>query len=212
VTKKRKTNSEYGNNMTTYILAGGNDRGNPSYGPALAREIRKVLSGDISILSCLFAIPREDWERTFPEREQWLRQTLGENVSVTMALPGSFTEQVLASDVVYIYGGDNALLSYYLGNNEGLPMLLQDKVVVGSSAGANFLSAHFWTCDWRETRKGSGLTSLNVIPHYKSETYGKNDPRGPINWRRAAQELGEFVGGEAMVTLLREGEFVVANA
>ena len=197
-----------GNRTTKYILAGGNDRESYDYGKALAAEVFKTCTPPLRVVSCAFASPREDWEAKFSVRQEWFKQAFGGKTKVVMAFPDNFREQVREADVVYFHGGDDDLIAYRLSQFDKLSELFAGKVVAGSSAGADWLSAGFWTCDWRAVRQGSGLTPLNIIPHYESATYGQDDPRGPIDWGKAKEQLQIAIGPDQKVTPLREGEFI----
>ena len=195
--------------MTKYILAGGADRKYPEYAAKLRSEIAKTITKPPLVLSCLFAEPREVWEGKFADRQAWFAATFGEGCITQMAFPDTFAEQIREADIIYLHGGDDTLLTHYLEEFDDLATLFSDKIVIGSSAGADYLAKEYWTCDWRQVRTGSGLTDLNIIPHFESPEYGISDPRGPINWATAEAELREAVGSGQKVTLLREGEFVV---
>ncbi|HEY4160528.1 MAG TPA: Type 1 glutamine amidotransferase-like domain-containing protein [Candidatus Saccharimonadales bacterium] len=198
--------------MTKYILVGGADRKYVAYAQAFAEEVRKTAAGPLKVLSCLFAEPRETWEDKFAIRESWFKETLGEDTEVRLAFPDKFAQQCAWADIIYLHGGDDTLLSCYLDRAGDLSELWQGKIVVGTSAGANYLAKSYWTCDWRQTRGGSGLVDLNVIPHFESKEYGKADPRGPIDWGAARAELQHSLGAGERVTPLPEGHFVVIEA
>ena len=195
--------------MTKYILAGGNDRESENYGQTLAAEIFKTHPKPVHILSCSFASPREEWEAKLPIREQWFKQAFGDQTEVTLAQPNTFQQQAKEVDVIYFHGGDDDLIAYRMSQFQDLTGLFTGKIVVGSSAGADWLATTFWTCDWREVRRGSGLTPLNIIPHYESPTYGNEDSRGPIDWQKANNELKTAIGSNQTVTPLHEGQFTV---
>ncbi|HSX31008.1 MAG TPA: Type 1 glutamine amidotransferase-like domain-containing protein [Candidatus Saccharimonadales bacterium] len=197
--------------MTKYILVGGADRASPNYLHDLKAEIAKTIHGPLRVLSCFFAEPREVWEEKFKVRIAWFRSGLGDKTHLDLAFPDSFEQQVQASDVIYLHGGDDVLLAHYLDNIPDLAKLWDGKVIVGSSAGANYLARYYWTCDWRQARQGRGLTDLNVIPHFESLQYGKLDPRGPIDWAAARHELQTLVEPGGHVTPLREGQFVAVE-
>lgn len=197
--------------MIKYILAGGNDRESENYGQALAAEIFKTHPKPVHILSCAFASPREEWEVKFNVREQWFKRAFGSKTQVAMASPGTFRRQVNEADVIYLHGGDEDLIAYRMRRFQNLTDLFAGKIIVGSSAGAGWLANTFWTCDWREVRQGSGLAPLNIIPHYGSSTYGKDDPRGPIDWQKANQALQAAIGSVQVVTPLHEGQFTVVE-
>lgn len=197
--------------MTTYILTGGNDRATPGCGERLRTAVRGKITEPARILSCLFAIPREDWERQVAGRETWFKQVFGDDTSMTLAFPQEFVRQAREHNIVYIHGGDDALLGHYLNHTPNITELFAGKVVVGSSAGANWLSRAYYMVDWRGVYRGSGIVPLNIMVHYES-AYGKDDPRGPIDWAKARAELQAFIGAEQTITPLREGEFVVVEA
>lgn len=198
--------------VTKYILAGGGDYKNTqTFSPRLAAEVRKQITGPVKVLSCLFAEPREVWEAKFAKREPWFRQMFGDDTSVELAFPDVFSEQVSKADVVYLHGGDDALLGHYLDQVKDIRGLFADKIVVGSSAGANWLSSACWTCDWRAVRHGAGLVPLNIIVHYGSD-FGEHDPRGPIDWQSAETDFQAVLETGAQITRLPEGEFVVFEA
>jgi hypothetical protein len=196
--------------MTRYILAGGADRHAPDYPAALEAAVG-TMSQPPRILSCLFAVPREDWEEKLSQFVAFFKGVFGEATVCTLAFPDTFYEQAAAADIIYIHGGDDALLAHYMESYPDLTTrLFKDKIVVGSSAGASFLSSSYWTCDWRAVRKGSGITPFNVVVHYESD-FGATDPRGPIDWQQARAELQAHVGAEA-VTPLAEGAVVAYDA
>lgn len=197
--------------MTKFILAGGADRKYESYGQNLAAEISKTVKKPAKVLSCFFAEPREAWEMKFEQRKTWFGQVFGDDVSCSLAYPDTFPSQVQAATVLYLHGGDDVLLSFYMQQYDAV-LLFKHKIVVGSSAGANWLSKNFWTCDWRASRKGSGLTDLNIITHYESKEYGMQDPRGLLDWRKAKENFQDTISTTEKITPLPEGKFIVVES
>jgi hypothetical protein len=57
--------------------------------------------------------------------------------------------------------------------------------------------------------EGLGILPVKFIPHYKSTTYTKGDPRGPIDWSKAYQDLSDFGDKTLPIYALEEGEYVV---
>lgn len=191
---------------TKYILAGGNDRASSKYWDELSKAIGELTSQ--RVLSCFFAQPREDWEAKFDGFDSFFKLAFGDNLIRELAFPEKFIEQVSEADIVYLHGGDDELLAHYMDNYQGLAEMFSGKVIIGSSAGADFLSKQYWTCDWRQARTGSGLTSLNIIVHYGSD-YGKDDPRGPIDWADVEASFAKKLAPDESITQLPEGTFVV---
>lgn len=190
--------------MTRYILVGGYDWKAADRGKALVAEMLRGIKKPAKMLLVLFARPREDWEKKFITEKQKYA-AVGANVQIELAHPDAFVEQVARNDIIVLKGGDEALLDYYLARHD-LAKLFKAKTVVGSSAGADYIAAAFWTCDWRAPGSGRALVRAAIIPHYQSE-YGNDDPRGPIDWKAARTELEEHVKG-LPIHALHEGEFV----
>jgi peptidase E len=194
---------------TTYILFGGNDSiMTDTQRAKLSRAITKELGGNKpKVLSVMFAALREDWEWKFRDRRRPAFERLfGKNYDARLAYPKDFRGDLKWANVVYIHGGDDTLLAHYLDQYQDLAELLAGKVVVGSSAGADYPSKLFWTCDWRELRQGRGLVDASVITHFGSD-YGNDDPRGPVDWQAADEELAQAT--DLPIYKLREGEFVL---
>jgi hypothetical protein len=124
-----------------------------------------------------------------------------------LAIPDSFIEQCHNADVIYIHGGDDHLLHYWM-SKYNLIDIFKDKVVAANSASSDMLSAHYWTCDWRQCADGFGILPIKFIPHYQS-AFGTDDPRGPIDWEKAKQELAEYGDKTLPLHALKEGEFKI---
>jgi hypothetical protein len=70
------------------------------------------------------------------------------------------------------------------------------------------LATHFWTCDWRLCLDGLGILPIKFIPHYESD-FGADDPRGPIDWQKAYDELAVYGDTSLPIHALTESEFIV---
>jgi len=84
-----------------------------------------------------------------------------------------FVEQVVWADVIFINGGFKGYLKEVLEEIEDLPQLLDNKLVVGISAGANILSKYYYSQGAEDIREGIGLLPIKVYCHY-SEEYLQN--------------------------------------
>lgn len=197
--------------MTKYVLKSGNDKSFPDKERKATKEILSGLGKNVNILYCLFAQPREDWAEKYDKyKEGFSRLVKGGDIRINfdMAFPDKFEEQAKRSDVIMIQGGDDYLLQYWLKQFD-LPKLWEGKVVVASSAGSDALATSFWTCDWRKCMDGLGIVPVKFVPHYKSKTYGVNDPRGPIDWKKAYNEITEYGDKTLPVHALEEGNYIV---
>jgi hypothetical protein len=190
--------------VTTYILAGGNDFGFSGYGTSFAEEVYKTVDRPAKILSCFFADPEPwQWELRARDWEVWFRKYFGNEIVYNYVQPGTVQPQMRAADVIYLHGGDNQTLVGRLVSYPELSQWFEGKVVVGSSAGANYLSQHYWTRSKQQVCKGAGILPCNVMVHC-----GTDDAGGPkTDWRKVEAELMALDGGRPL--LLREGQFQV---
>lgn len=194
--------------MTKYILNSGGAKNHPEKEIRFNREIVKGLGDNPCVLFCFFASPRDRWEEKFHSYSNRFLDSMDSGVvpKFDLAFPDSFVDQIKNSDAIVIYGGDDNLLLFYFKNYD-LPAVWQGKVVAGSSAGSDILVKYFWTCDWRQTKEGLGILPIKFIPEYKSE-YGKDDPRGPIDWEVAYDELKNYKE-DLPIHALKEGDYIV---
>jgi hypothetical protein len=192
--------------MTTYILAGGNDRTTEGYGSRLHDELTKYAASP-KILSCFFSCPAEDWEAKSHDVEAWLRQCFGGDMGYDYAQKDTFLEQIRSADVIYLHGGDTQLLFAALPPDDVLTAAFEGKVVVGSSAGANVLAKNYWSSTRAVPAHGLGIVDINVMVHYGALTH-EGKTRTPDDWIRESAEFQRFIGDDT-ITRLAEGQFVV---
>lgn len=101
----------------------------------------------------------------------------------------------------------------YILNSGGIgrqPALFKDKIVATNSASSDMFATHHWTCDWRACADGLGILPIKFIPHYQSEV-SKDDPRGPIDWQKAYDDLAKYGDTSLPIHALKEGEFIVVE-
>ncbi len=195
---------------TKYVLHGGNIRDSKDQGRAYFEELVTGLGRQPRLLLCFFALPKNTWQSRY---EEWSVRinTAFENYEpvLEMATQEGYPQQAARADVLWIYGGDDKILLDHVKQTDGfIESLGKFKAVTGSSAGAILLADYSWTCDRRTVRRGLDIVHTNTIVHYGS-SYGSEDPRGPIDWDKAEQELRAAIGPEAPITKLPEMEFKV---
>ncbi|MDD5721534.1 MAG: Type 1 glutamine amidotransferase-like domain-containing protein [Candidatus Pacebacteria bacterium] len=196
--------------MTKYILNSGGSKNYPDLAKKFFAEIVKNLGNNPRLLMCFFAQPREDWEIKFSEFKEKCKMFPEEATPIfELAFPENFEEQIKNSAVVYIHGGDDHLLQYWLRQFD-IPKIWEGKVIATSSAGSDAISKYFWTCDWRRCMDGLSILPIKFLPHYKS-SYGSDDPRGPIDWDKALEELKNYKEN-LPIHALKEGEYVVIES
>lgn len=195
--------------MTKYVLNSGGWRNEPEWAKEFFAEVAKGLGGSPRLLLCCFAQPREDWEDRFAVYKENICTFFPEGIKpiIDFAFPDTFAEQIKESDILYMHGGDDHLLQYWLRQFD-VPRIWDNKVVATGSASSNALAKHFWTCDWRKCMDGLGILPIKFLSHYES-AYGVDDPRGPINWQSAYEELKNYGDPALPIHALKEGEFVV---
>lgn len=195
--------------MTKYILNSGGIGRQPELKRRFHQELIKGLGGQPKFVLCNFAQGREYWEARFPGYCDAINEDMPQGVkpSFQLALPDTFAQQCKQADVIYCSGGDDHLVQYWMRQFD-LADLLKDKVVATNSASSSMLAAHYWTCDWRQCADGFGILPIKFIPHYQSD-FGADDPRGPIDWQKAYNDLSAYGDTSLPIHALKEGEFIV---
>ncbi len=194
--------------MTKYILNSGSVGGYPKLAKKFFAEMVDGFGNTPKVLICCFANPREDWEEKFNnDKANTDFFPKGVTPIFELAYPDKFEEQIKWCDAIYIHGGDDHLLQYWLRRFD-LPKIWEGKSVATNSASTHTMSKHFWTCDWRKTMDGLGILPIRFLAHYKS-SYGDDDSRGPIDWGKAYSELEEYGDKSLPIHALKEGEYIV---
>ncbi len=204
--------------MTKYILQSGNVKDFPEKMKKYNKEVfRDFLSGgknektqdeSVKVLFNFFSQKREDWEMKYENYDKRLREDVDLKLETKMAMPDKFTEQCQWADVIIFAGGDDDLLRCRMSKFD-VPGIWEGKIIVGSSAGSDYLVDSFWPYDWREVLDGTGLIPIKFIPHYKALDCAENDSRGDVDWEKAYKELKEYGDKNLPIYALEEGDFVV---
>ena len=197
--------------MTKYVLNSGGIKNQPELKKQFHQELVKGLGNKPKFLLCNFAQGREYWELKFQRYSDSVTEDVPVGVKPTfeLAYPDKFTEQCSRADVIYFHGGDDYLLQYWMKQLD-TSEIFRDKVVATNSASSDMLAAHYWACDWREAADGFGIVPIKLIPHYKSD-FGIDDPRGPVDWQKAYDELEAYGDTSLPIRALKEGEFIVCE-
>jgi len=145
--------------MTKYILHGGRTSYDSPSNREYFLETINIDKKSIKLLVVLFSRDKEVWEEKFNQYKQiFLNLHSDKDIEFVLAEPDQqiFSRQVLDADVIFILGGETILLMSYLKNIPNLKELFENKVISGSSAGANFLSKYYYTINGKEVRHGLG--------------------------------------------------------
>lgn len=150
--------------MTKYVLNSGGLRDKPELSRRFFAEVLKGLGNKPKLLLCFFAQPREDWEEKYKQDLESIPMLMPDGVQpiLGMAFPDTFIEQVENSDAIYIHGGDDHLIQYWLKQFD-VKKLFEGKTVGTSSASSHAFAKHFWTCDWRKNMDGLGILPIKFF-------------------------------------------------
>ncbi|MCW1908386.1 MAG: hypothetical protein KIH63_003530 [Candidatus Saccharibacteria bacterium] len=195
--------------MTKFVLNSGAIKNTPALKKQFHQEIVKGLSKKPHFLLCNFSQGREYWEVKFGGYSNSIREDMPSDItpSFELAMPNMFVKQCSQADIIYFHGGDDHLLQYWMKQFD-INDLFKDKVVATSSASSDMLVTHYWTCDWRQCADGLAILPIKFIPHYQSN-FGDIDPRGPIDWQKAYDELAAYGNTSLPIHALKEGEFII---
>lgn len=197
--------------MTKYVLNSGGMTSDSEKSKEFVAEVVSGLGENPRVLFCFFASPREDWEESFGTYKkvfiEWA--PVGVEPVFVLAFPATFEQQCHESDIIYIHGGDDHLLQYWIKQFD-IPKIWEDKTVATNSASTHMMADSFWTCDWRMCMRGLGIMPIKTIAHYGS-AYGGDDPRGPIDWQAAKDELANYGDKILPIYALEEADYVVFN-
>lgn len=191
------------------ILAGGSDTDYSDYWKGLSEVVLREQKNP-SILSCMFSLDRADRPLRHEVFDVIFRSYFGTKCTIEYAGEGIFYEQISRADVIYLHGGVTEKLINAIPNVDGFKDAVKGKIVIGSSAGANFLSLAGFSPKRGEVISGSGLVSAGVVVHYGITSF-KDTTYSHEFWRTAAQKVREQLGAEFPLLLLPEGQFVVLD-
>ncbi|KKQ26127.1 MAG: hypothetical protein US62_C0009G0013 [Candidatus Woesebacteria bacterium GW2011_GWA1_37_8] len=105
----------------------------------------------------------------------------GKTIVFKLADEDKFIKQLKWADVVFFEGGGSTeKLVEKLSKYDNFDKLLENKVVGGSSAGANCLSKYFYGNMSQKIGKGLGILNIKTFCHYVSGDY------------KITQELSEY--------------------
>jgi peptidase E len=192
--------------MTKFILVGGYPHKALDGGRTFLEELVKGFNQPVRVLVCLFARPREDWEKAFNQDKDFYTKYL-HNIKfvLTLADPDNFIEQIENSDAIYIRGGDTRLLMSVLQKTGDWVSKLKGKTVAGSSAGADLFAKYFYDLDYLEFGEGLGLLPVKTLVHFGSDYNSPN-----IHWEHVHKILKEYKE-DLEILKLSEGGFKVIN-
>lgn len=161
---------------TKYILHGGYASHPNEQNNLFFQEILKNTPKQVCVLLNYFAIDDGEYDRRIVlDKSLFEKNNQDKIISFEISNEDKFAEQVKQADVIYLRGGNTALLLEKLEQTPNLNELLKGKIIAGESAGAYVLS----TCYYSKTQggifKGLGSVPVKTICHYIGENSEKLD-------------------------------------
>src|SRR3989344_3241150 len=155
--------------MIKFILQGG--------GSLLGKK-KKIFFDEISydldgkkknILIVPFARYENDWPGVFKKySKRYGRLKIYKKFILALPEIQEFKKQIKVSDIILIAGGGEESLIKYLSD-----IRLEDldnKVIVGTSAGANIFSTYYYSNNRKKVDKGLGLLPIKTVCHYTPDS------------------------------------------
>ncbi|MEC8066584.1 MAG: Type 1 glutamine amidotransferase-like domain-containing protein [Pseudomonadota bacterium] len=156
--------------MPTYILHGGAALRRCESNTQFYQHIARKMQAGQTLLLVYFAADREDWARKLAHDSRNLLAQL--DMKIEVAEVETFESQLQNADVVYIRDGytDKLFKAFEAFDPK---LLMQDKVYVASSAGANLLCKGCYSAPAQKVMQGLGVLPLNVLIHANKDEYSK---------------------------------------
>ena len=134
------------------------------------KEIIKGAQEPIKIIVVCFAKETKKWPESFKrERKRFL--FLKKKIDFILASnnPDIFAKQVKWADIVDIQGGNTLLLCKNIKKVKNLNKIIKDKIVAGSSAGANIIAKYYYSNDRKKIENGLSILPIKVFAHYSKK-------------------------------------------
>jgi peptidase E len=161
--------------MTKFILQGGVRVSRAKLQKILTEIGQEITDRRIKILIIPFARKRSEWKKVYLKyRKRYSKLFVGNEVILASPEIALLRSQINSSDIIFVCGGSELLLKRYLKSIK--PKLLDNKVIVGISAGVNIFSSYYYSNDRDRIEKGLGILPIKTMCHYnlsKKEKFKK---------------------------------------
>jgi hypothetical protein len=195
--------------MTKYIMQSGGLKSQPDSAKKYFAELLKGLGNKPKLLWCFFATLPDDCNERFKKYPKLFESYMPKGISPIHinATIENFEKEVSEVDAIYLHGGETKPL-YDILKKYDLTKLFDNKSIGTNSASSMVLSKYAWSCNKRAPEEGLGIFPIKFLAHFKSD-YGSDDPRGPIDWGKAYDDMLNYGDASLPIHALKEGEFLI---
>lgn len=189
--------------MKRLILMGGRPWVTGDKGKSFTKVLFRYFPADIKVAFCIFAQPESEWAEAKKWNKNMFDSFRGKRKTEYQTMTDKNFEEISQwADIVYIPGGNPFDLLEKLKPYK-LNELWDNKVIAGSSAGADLFCEAFPFLQERRFGKGLGWVDATCIPHWRDDFNDYTDK----DWDWAEAEAIKRYP-ELPVLTLPEGEFV----
>ncbi len=162
--------------MTKYIIHGGatsikNESNNKFHAECLAGYGQFV-----KFLLVCYSQLEENWQTCLAQDKEKLSKAEPEKIiefEIASKDREEFIQQIKRNDIIFLRGGFTEMLFAGLQGLENRVDLFEEKTVVGTSAGAYWLSKYYSSRSSNKIKHGSGVLNIKVACHYTDEYKNK---------------------------------------
>lgn len=142
-------------------------------GKKFVETLFRYYPGNVNVAFCIFAQPESDWEETRSVNTETFIKHGGNRRIVCKTMTAENIAEISAwADVIYLPGGSPSVLRERLNVCGDLATLWDDKVIAGSSAGADIFCQGFIYLQDKTCGEGLGWIPAACIPHWRSDFEG----------------------------------------
>lgn len=193
--------------MTKYILQGGGMKEFSFRKYINLWKLLNLIPRKSKVLVVFFARPKETWEMLYKKTKNSSLVFGRWDIEYVLASDDSneFIKQIKECDVVSFQGGNTPKLQKKLAEISDFRQLLEDKIVIGSSAGSLVFAKYYYDQDYDQIFEGLNFLNIKIITHYKTKgEYAENSGDDKLKMLKEFKE-------EIPVYAIRETEFVIIN-
>jgi peptidase E len=163
--------------MKQLLLCGGRPWKANGAENALERALLNRFQSNIKVAFCNFARTATRWDDTDEASVKLFTDSAkGLKVAHKSISHENFDDVSKWADVIYMPGGDPFVLKTELDAHPNLDKIWDNKIVAGSSAGADVMCSEFAFLQDKDFDSGYGWVSATCIPHWRHYTgYADSD-------------------------------------